>query len=75
MGEPWRDPAQGGPKNGVDHRVRSEAVEREWLTSLFSSLGQERADSHALLARMRNRRRIGLRKTIPLLALQKGGQS
>lgn len=74
MGEPWRDPARKGRKNRVDSRVRSEAIEREWLTELFSSLGQERAGSDALLARMRERRTIVLRKAIPPVALEKGGR-
>lgn len=73
MGEPWRDPARKGRKNHVDSRVWSEAIEREWLTGLFSSLGQDRAGSDALLARMRERRTIVLRKAIPPVALQKRG--
>lgn len=73
MGERWWDPAQTELKNLVESRVISEAIEREWLTSLFSSLGQERAASDALLARMRERRTIVLRKAIPPVALEKRG--
>ncbi len=74
MGETWRDPDPGDRLNLVDHRVTLEAIEREWLTDLFSSLGRERADTDALLARMRERRRIGLRKALPPVALRKGGR-
>lgn len=74
MGERWRDPDPEGRKNGVDHRVTLEALEREWLTDLFSSLGRERADTDALLDRMRERRSMGLRKASPLVTLQKGGR-
>lgn len=71
MGERWPDPAREGRKNFVDSRVWSEAIEREWLTGLFSSVGQERAASDALLARMRERRTITLRKAIPPVTLKK----
>jgi hypothetical protein len=74
MGERWWDPARTGLKNLVESRVISEAIEREWLMDLLSSLGQERAGSDALLARMRERRTIALRKAIPPVAFQKGGQ-
>ena len=74
MGERLRDPDPEARRNGVDNRVRSEAVEREWLTGLFSSIGQDRADAYALLARMRERRTMGLRKAILPVALQKGGR-
>lgn len=62
MGERWREPDRQDGKNGVEDRVISDAIEREWLTGLFSSVGQEPADAGALLQRMRERRRIGLRR-------------
>jgi hypothetical protein len=71
MGEMWRDPARESRMNGVDFRVRSDAIEREWLIRLISSLDQERAGSEALLARMRERRTIALRNAIPPVTLRK----
>jgi len=50
----------------VDYRLSKEAIEREWLTGLFSSVGQEPAGSEALLLRMRERRTSALRKETPL---------
>jgi hypothetical protein len=74
MGERWPDPDSGARRNGVDYRVRSDAIEREWLTGLFSSVGQDRADAYALLARMRERRMMGLRKATLPVPPQKGGR-
>jgi hypothetical protein len=64
MEEPMRRPLPGGPRNGVERRVESEALEREWLTRFFSSLGQKRPGSDTLLARMRERRIVLLRKAM-----------
>jgi len=74
MGKRWWEPDRGDRKNGVEHRVASEAFEREWLTGLFSSVGQDRADAHALLARLRERQTMGLLKATSLVTLQKRGR-
>jgi hypothetical protein len=74
MGERWRDPDPKDWGNGVDFRVTSEAIEREWLTGLFSSVGQERADAYALLERLRERRTMGLRKATLPVPPHKGGR-
>jgi len=74
MGERWRQADWGDGKNGVEHRVASEAIEREWLTGLFSSVGQDRADAYALLDRLRERQTMGLLKATSLVTLKKGGR-
>jgi hypothetical protein len=74
MGERWRGSDPEGWRNGVDYRIRSEEIEREWLTGLFSSVGQERADARALLARLRERRTIGFRRASLHLTRQKGAR-
>ncbi len=74
MGERWRDSDPEGWTNGVDYRVTSEAFEREWLTGLFSAVGQERADAQALLERLRDRRTMGLRNASHPVALRNGGR-
>jgi len=71
MGASWPNRVRGGRKNGVERRETSEALEREWLTRLFSSLGQERTGPEGLLARLRERRKIVLRRATPSTALQK----
>ncbi len=68
----WRRFAREGQENGVDRRIESESVEREWLTGLFSSLGSDRAGSDALAARMRERRMARLRKALNRAALRRG---
>jgi len=74
MGERSRESERAKGKNGVEHRVASEAIEREWLTGLLSSVGQDRADAHALLARLRERQTKGLLKATSLVTLQKEGR-
>lgn len=48
----------------MDYRLSKEAIEREWLTGLFSSVGREPAGPEALLLRMRERRTSALRNEI-----------
>ena len=59
MGERWRESGRTSGGNAVDHRVVSDAIEREWLTGLFTSVGQDRADAYALLRRLQDRRTMG----------------
>jgi hypothetical protein len=73
MDEMRRESSRGGGQNGVERRITSEALEREWLTRFFSSLGQKHAGSDALLARMRERRIAALRKAMRRAALRRGG--
>jgi len=72
MEEPRPHSAPGAHQNGVERRIESEALEREWLTRFFSSLGQKPPGSDALLTRMRERRIVLIRKAMRRAALRKG---
>jgi len=62
-------------QNGVDHRIEAETLEREWLSRFFSSFGPKQTDSDTLLARMRERRIVLLRKAMRRAALRRGPSS